>query len=68
MNGKLHVAGFDERFWTPNKRIDLSGIVQLEVLPKKSKRFKFDGKREEKRDFGKVRKWHSGNESAIHER
>jgi IS5 family transposase len=36
------------------------------VLPKKGKRSEADRLREGSREFGRVRKWHSGVESAIH--
>jgi hypothetical protein len=65
-NGKILAASFDKGFWTPNNLKELSGIVTLAVLPKKGKRSKIDAQREGSKAFGKIRKWHSGIESAIH--
>lgn len=65
-NGKILAASFDKGFWTPNNLKELSGIVNLAVLPKKGKRSKADAQREGSKEFGKIRKWHSGIESAIH--
>jgi hypothetical protein len=65
-NGKILAASFDKGFWTPNNLKALSGIVNLAVLPKKGKRSKIDTQREGSKAFGKIRKWHSGIESAIH--
>lgn len=65
-NGKILAASFDKGFWTPNNLKALSGIVNLAVLPKKGRRSKTDAQREGSKEFGKIRKWHSGIESAIH--
>jgi hypothetical protein len=65
-NGKILAASFDKGFWTPNNLKELSGIVNFAVLPKKGKRSKADAQREGSKEFGKIRKWHSGIESAIH--
>lgn len=65
-NGKIRAASFDKGFWTPDNLKGLSGIVELAVLPKKGKRSKLDAEREGSKAFGKLRKWHSGIESAIH--
>jgi len=64
-NAKIRAASFDKGFWTPYNLKGLSDIVQLAVLPKKGKRSKLDAEREGSKEFGKVRKWHSGIESAI---
>ena len=64
-NAKIRAASFDKGFWTPDNLKGLSDIVQLAVLPKKGKRSKLDAEREGSKEFGKVRKWHSGIESAI---
>jgi hypothetical protein len=64
-NGKILAASFDKGFWTPNNLKALSGIVKLAVLPKKGRRSKADALREGSKEFGKIRKWHSGIESAI---
>jgi len=65
-NGKIGAASFDKGFWTPDNLKGLSDIVELAVLPKKGKRSKRDAEREGSKQFGKIRKWHSGIESAIH--
>ena len=64
-NGKIHAASFDKGFWTPNNLQQLSEIVSLVVLPKKGKRSAADSLREGAKDFGEVRRWHPGIESAI---
>ena len=65
-NGKILAASFDKGFWTPHNLKELSGVVKLAVLPKKGRRSKADAQREGTKAFGKIRKWHSGIESAIH--
>ena len=65
-NGKIRAASFDKGFWTPHNLKELSDIVPLAVLPKKGKRSKADAQHEGSKEFGKIRKWHSGIESAIH--
>jgi len=65
-NDKIRAASFDKGFWTPNNLQELSGIVELPCLPKKGKRSKVDQEREGSKEFGKIRKWHPGIESAIH--
>jgi len=64
-NDRIRAASFDKGFWKPNNLKDLSGIVPLVCLPKKGKRSKADQEREGSKEFGKVRKWHPGIESAI---
>ncbi len=65
-NGMIRAASFDKGFWTPRNLIDLSEFIPLVVLPKKGKRSESDSLREGSKEFGKIRKWHSGVESAIH--
>lgn len=65
-NGKIQAASFDKGFWTPHNLVELSQIVKLAVLPKKGKRSKADAQREGSKDFGNLRRWHAGIESAIH--
>jgi hypothetical protein len=65
-NDKIRAASFDKGFWTPNNLKQLSEFVPLVVLPKKGKRSKIDIERESEKEFGKIRKWHAGVESAIH--
>jgi IS5 family transposase len=65
-NGKILAASFDKGFWTPNNLKDLSEFIETPCLPKKGKRSQADTQREGSREFGKLRKWHPGVESAIH--
>lgn len=65
-NGKIRAASFDKGFWTPQNLKDLSEFIPLVVLPKKGKLSESDRLRESSKEFGKIRKWHSGVESAIH--
>ena len=64
--GKIRAASFDKGFWTPRNLQDLSEFIPLVVLPKKGRLSQMDRIREESKDFKKIRKWHSGVESAIH--
>jgi hypothetical protein len=64
--GKIKAASFDKGFWSPSNLQDLSAIVPLAVLPKKGKRSAADDAREKSKEFGRLRKWHAGVESAIH--
>lgn len=64
--GKIRAASFDKGFWTPTNLEELSKFISLVVLPKKGGRSEVDRIREGAKDFGKMRKWHSGIESAIH--
>lgn len=64
-NGKIHAASFDKGFWTPDNLKRLSSFIPLVVLPKKGKRSRADKEREGAKEFGIVRKWHAGVESAI---
>lgn len=64
-NNRIRAVSFDKGFWTPNNLKELSGIVPLVCLPKKGKRSKADQEREGAKEFGKIRKWHPGIESAI---
>ena len=65
-HGKIKAASFDKGFWSPSNLQDLSAIVPLAVLPKKGKRAAADTEREVTKEFGRLRKWHAGVESAIH--
>lgn len=65
-NGKIRAASFDKGFWTPNNLKDLSEFIETPCLPKKGKRSQADTQREGSKQFGKMRKWHPGVESAIH--
>lgn len=64
--GQIRAASFDKGFWTPNNFKDLSEFIPLVVLPKKGGRNQAEKMREGSKEFGKIRKWHSGIESAIH--
>jgi hypothetical protein len=65
-HGQIKAASFDKGFWSPSNLQDLSAIVPLAVLPKKGKRAAADAEREGSKEFGRLRKWHAGVESAIH--
>ncbi len=65
-HGKIRAASFDKGFWSPSNLQDLNAIVPLVVLPKKGKRSAADAAREGSKEFGHLRKWHAGVESAIH--
>lgn len=65
-NGKILAASFDKGFWTPNNLKELSEFIETPCLPKKGKRSQADTQREGSKEFGKMRKWHPGIESAIH--
>lgn len=65
-HGKIRATSFDKGFWSPSNLQDLSAIVPLAVLPKKGKRAAADAEREGSKEFGRLRKWHAGVESAIH--
>ncbi len=64
--GKIKSASFDKGFWSPENWSELDKIVTLACLPKKGKRNKEENKREGAPEFGKMRRWHTGIESAIH--
>lgn len=64
--GQIRAASFDKGFWTPNNLKDLSEFIPLVALPKKGGHSEADRLREGSEQFRKVRKWHSGIESAIH--
>ena len=64
--GQIRAASFDKGFWTPNNFKELSEFISLVVLPKKGGRSQADKIREGAKEFGAIRKWHSGVESAIH--
>ena len=53
-------------FGPPNNFRDLSEFIPIVALPKKGRRSREDQKRESNEEFGKIRKWHAGVESAIH--
>lgn len=65
-NGRIRAASFDKGFWLKSNLEELSEILETPVLPKKGKRSEADSERENAKKFGKIRKWHSGIESAIH--
>jgi hypothetical protein len=65
-HGKIKAASFDKGFWSPTNLEQLRTIIPLIVLPKKGKRSALDAEREEAKEFGRLRKWHAGVESAIH--
>jgi len=65
-NGKIRATSFDKGFWKKENLSELSKIVELPVLPKKGRHSESDREREGSKEFGRVRKWHSGVESAIH--
>lgn len=65
-DNQILAASFDKGFWTPTNLKQLSEIIPLVVLPKKGKRSAADQQRETSREFGTIRKWHAGVESAIH--
>ena len=65
-DNQILAASFDKGFWTPTNLRQLSEIIPLVVLPKKGKRSAVDRQRETSREFGTIRKWHAGVESAIH--
>ena len=62
---QIKSASFDKGFWTPGNLEQLSGILSMVALPKKGKRSAADNEREGGKDFGDLRKWHAGVESAI---
>ncbi len=64
-NAKIKAVSFDKGFWTPNNPVDLSELFDLVVLPKKGKLSEKDRERRDAKEYKKVRKWHSGVESAI---
>jgi len=64
-DGKIEAASFDKGFWSPTNLEELRSIVPLAVLPKKGRRSVSDADREGAKEFGRLRKWHAGVESAI---
>jgi len=64
--GKIKAVSFDKGFYSHDNLVELQKIIALVCLPKKGKLSEEDKKRESAPEFGKVRKWHSGIESAIH--
>lgn len=64
-NNRVEAASFDKGFWTPGNLEQLSEILPMAALPKKGKRSATDQEREGSKEFGKLRKWHAGVESAI---
>jgi transposase, IS5 family len=64
--GKIKVVSFDKGFYSHDNLVELGKIIPLVCLPKKGKLSEEDKQRESAPEFGKVRKWHSGIESAIH--
>jgi IS5 family transposase len=64
--GKIKAVSFDKGFYSHDNLVELEKIISLVCLPKKGKLSEEDKQREGAPEFGKVRKWHSGIESAIH--
>jgi len=64
--GKIKAVSFDKGFYSHDNLVELKKIIALVCLPKKGKLSEEDKQRESAPEFGKVRKWHSGIESAIH--
>jgi IS5 family transposase len=64
--GKIKAVSFDKGFYSHDNLVELEKIIPLVCLPKKGKLSEEDRQRESAPEFGKVRKWHSGIESAIH--
>lgn len=66
LNNQIKGASFDKGFWKVSNLKELSELVETACLPKKGKRSKKDTERESTKEFGELRKWHPGVESAIH--
>jgi hypothetical protein len=64
-NDRIKTVSFDKGFWTPNNLVDLTELFDLVILPKKGKLSEQDKQRQNDKEYKKVRKWHSGVESAI---
>ncbi|MEW5804725.1 MAG: ISNCY family transposase [bacterium] len=64
--GKIKAVSSDKGFYSHDNLIELQKIIPLVCLPKPGKLSEEDKQRESAPEFGKVRKWHSGIESAIH--
>lgn len=64
--GKIKAVSFDKGFYSHDNLVDLEKIIPLVCLPKKGKLSEEDKQREGAPEFVRVRKWHSGIESAIH--
>jgi IS5 family transposase len=64
--GKIKVVSSDKGFYSHDNLIELQKIIPLVCLPKPGKLSQEDKQRESTPEFGEVRKWHSGIESAIH--
>jgi len=64
--GKIKAVSSDKGLYSYDNLIELQKIIALVCLPKPGKLSEEDKQRESAPEFGKVRKWHSGIESAIH--
>ncbi len=64
--GKIKAVSSDKGFYSHDNIIELQKIIPLVCFPKPGKLSEEDKQRESAPEFGKVRKWHSGIESAIH--
>ena len=64
--GKIKAVSSDKGFYSYDNLIELQKIIPLVCLPKVGKLSEEDKQRESAPEFGQVRKWHSGIESAIH--
>ncbi|ETR67610.1 MAG: transposase IS4 family protein [Candidatus Magnetoglobus multicellularis str. Araruama] len=58
-------CSFDKGYYTPSNRRELSEILETVVMPKKGKLNKSDAELEKSDEFIRIRKKHSGVESAI---
>lgn len=62
---QIKAASFDKGFWSKDNLTNMSEFIDLVVLPKKGRHSIRDIERETSKEFVKIRKWHSGVESAI---
>ena len=58
-------CSFDKGYYSPQNRKELSEIVDTLVMPKKGRLNKLDAELEKSDEFIRIRKNHSGVESAI---
>ncbi|ETR67740.1 MAG: putative transposase (IS5 family protein) [Candidatus Magnetoglobus multicellularis str. Araruama] len=58
-------CSFDKGYYTPSNREKLNEILETVVMPKKGKLSKSDAELEKSEEFIRIRKKHSGVESAI---
>jgi IS5 family transposase len=64
--GKIKAVSSDKGLYSHDNLIELQKIIPLVCLPKPGKLSEEDKQRESAPEFVKIRKWHSGIESAIH--